>query len=363
MSINHLFETIELIYNNLEDNLSQSIFENCLLYALTGKQSFIQNIVSSSHKDAYKDCLTVANSFFSKTAGDIIYYGAGYIGRGMLCIYDRIKVFCDRDVVKTSNTFCGHMVISPEDLINGYKNCIVIITIIDINTSNKIIENLISQGFNKDNIYHYTDVFNLKTPYLSDLMAEQYFDPEIILPRLSENEVFIDAGCCNCYTDFQFVRSCNGKYSKILAFEPSPKQYKECLQKSQDIRDITVYQNGLWNENTDLYFDDSRTIGGTHITNNIDANSTLIKAVRLDSVLRGDAATFIKMDIEGAELNALKGAEQTILKHRPKLAICVYHKPEDIIEIPAYILSLHNDYKLYLRHYSFWHGETVLYAV
>jgi hypothetical protein len=70
------------------------------------------------------------------------------------------------------------------------------------------------------------------------------------------------------------------------------------------------------------------------------------------------------MDIEGAELNALRGAEKTILKYRPKLAICVYHKPEDIWEIPAYILSLHGDYRLYLRHYDICSPcETVLYAV
>ena len=72
---------------------------------------------------------------------------------------------------------------------------------------------------------------------------------------------------------------------------------------------------------------------------------------------------FIKMDIEGAELAALEGAQNCIREQHPKLIICVYHKPEDIIEIPAYILSLCPDYKLYLRHYSLGHTETVLYAV
>ena len=69
------------------------------------------------------------------------------------------------------------------------------------------------------------------------------------------------------------------------------------------------------------------------------------------------------MDIEGAELEALKGAEETIKRYRPKLAICVYHKPEDIVEIPKYILNINPDYKLYLRHYSDNAGETVLYAI
>ena len=69
------------------------------------------------------------------------------------------------------------------------------------------------------------------------------------------------------------------------------------------------------------------------------------------------------MDIEGAELEALKGAKETIKRNHPKLAICVYHKPEDIVDIPKFILELDPEYKLYLRHYSDNAGETVLYAI
>ena len=73
--------------------------------------------------------------------------------------------------------------------------------------------------------------------------------------------------------------------------------------------------------------------------------------------------TFLKMDIEGSELAALRGAERIIREQRPKLAICVYHKPEDLWEIPSLLLSYHPDYKLYLRHYSINETETVLYAI
>ncbi len=69
------------------------------------------------------------------------------------------------------------------------------------------------------------------------------------------------------------------------------------------------------------------------------------------------------MDIEGSELKALEGATETIRKYKPKLAICVYHKPEDIIEIPKKILELNPNYKLWLRHYSYVDTETVLYAI
>ena len=80
-------------------------------------------------------------------------------------------------------------------------------------------------------------------------------------------------------------------------------------------------------------------------------------------MLRDRKVTFLKMDIEGSELAALRGAERIIREQRPKLAICVYHKPEDMWEIPGFILNCHPDYKLYLRHYSISYTETVLYAV
>lgn len=69
------------------------------------------------------------------------------------------------------------------------------------------------------------------------------------------------------------------------------------------------------------------------------------------------------MDIEGAELNALKGAKKTIKDWKPRLAICVYHKPQDIFEIPEYINSIRDDYLFYMRRYEETFCETVLYAV
>ncbi len=80
-------------------------------------------------------------------------------------------------------------------------------------------------------------------------------------------------------------------------------------------------------------------------------------------MVKKNRVTFIKLDVEGAELEALKGARDTIIREHPKLAICVYHKKEDIWEIPEYILSLSKEYRLYIRHYHWNPSETVLYAV
>ncbi len=82
----------------------------------------------------------------------------------------------------------------------------------------------------------------------------------------------------------------------------------------------------------------------------------------MDSAIGNEKVTFIKMDIEGAEYDALCGARKIIASQKPKLAICVYHKAEDIIEIPRLILDINPDYKFALRHYSLFDTETVLYA-
>lgn len=80
-------------------------------------------------------------------------------------------------------------------------------------------------------------------------------------------------------------------------------------------------------------------------------------------MLQGKPVTFIKLDIEGAEMDALIGARMSIKKWKPRLAVCVYHRREDLVEIPLYIHGLVPEYKMYLRHYSTCRAETVLYCI
>jgi len=103
--------------------------------------------------------------------------------------------------------------------------------------------------------------------------------------------------------------------------------------------------------------------GGASI---VDNGNYKIKVTAIDKFVERNNLSkvdFIKMDIEGAELKALEGGEGTIKKFKPKLAICVYHRGDDILEIPEYIKSLGSDYKLYLKHNSTGMDETVLYAI
>ncbi|MBQ4363823.1 MAG: FkbM family methyltransferase [Oscillospiraceae bacterium] len=93
-----------------------------------------------------------------------------------------------------------------------------------------------------------------------------------------------------------------------------------------------------------------------------DGNGDLTDVKKLDDILKDEKPTLIKMDIEGAELDTLIGAENTIRKYKPKLAVCIYHKIEDIITIPKYLHSLVPEYKFRVRQHSCSMLETVLYA-
>ena len=88
-----------------------------------------------------------------------------------------------------------------------------------------------------------------------------------------------------------------------------------------------------------------------------------IPVVPLDEIVKGEKISFIKLDIEGCELDCLMGAEVVIQTCRPVIAVCVYHKPEDIIDIMQYLRSVLTEYRFYLRHYSISAMDTVLYAV
>jgi hypothetical protein len=91
-----------------------------------------------------------------------------------------------------------------------------------------------------------------------------------------------------------------------------------------------------------------------------DDGSLLVNADKIDNLCPD--ATFIKMDIEGSEMDALYGAKETIIRNKPKLAICIYHKPEHLYQIPLLIHEWVPEYKLYIRHHSHYDSETVLYA-
>lgn len=185
----------------------------------------------------------------------------------------------------------------------------------------------------------------------------QYFD-EVI--SLSEDEVFVDCGAYLGDTIEAFLKNGNGKYKKIYSFEPDKEVFDELERKFGGFEDIKLFCGGVYSSDGEVGFDclDLQR-------SRVDEEAVFkIKTYKLDKIFDGEERpTMIKMDIEGAEQEALKGAEKIISETAPKLAISVYHLPEDLIAIPLYIKSLRPEYRFYMRHYSRNKTDTLIYAV
>lgn len=188
----------------------------------------------------------------------------------------------------------------------------------------------------------------------------QYFN-RLTFEHCPEKEVYADCGAFNGDTVKKYYRFTDGRYKKIFAFEPMHSNLKILRKNVSGMHDVNIIEKGVWNRCADLSFVDN----GSSSSFSEDNTGEKIPVVTMDSVLKGEKVTFIKMDIEGTEREALHGARMIIERDMPKLAICVYHKPNDLIDIYDFLqsLSLKNKYLFYLRHHSNNTSETVLYAV
>lgn len=181
-----------------------------------------------------------------------------------------------------------------------------------------------------------------------------------ILP-FGENEVFVDCGAYDGKSVVDFICYTKGKYQKIYAFEPDIVNYSLCHRHLADLRNVFLSNSGLSDSEGDFWFDSRGTQSSKMVDNDGDGSLIKIHATKLDSFI-SEPVSFIKMDIEGAEYSAIRGAAEIIRKYKPKLAISVYHKDEDFIQIPLLLRELVPEYKLYLRHHSTSQVDTVLYA-
>ena len=182
----------------------------------------------------------------------------------------------------------------------------------------------------------------------------QYF--ENFLNLQASGESFVDVGCFNGYNSLEFARLAP-QYESIHAFEPDPANFEKCAQSLAALPRAKLYPLGLSNAKADLRM--SQGGSGSKIS---DEGEVAIHVDRLDDVLKCEP-TLIKMDIEGAECQALEGARQTIAQFHPRLAICVYHNVGDFYRIPRLVLSIRSDYDIYLRHYTESIYETVMFFI
>lgn len=333
----------------------------------------------------------------------VVFYGCGSMFHSVIDTWNtyicrKIDYCCDSDSVKWGNLFDGIKCISPQDLLAIKDRCAVFVTMDEFK---QVFCSLKKSGFPSVNTLYLFDIMasdllanhdhsvlaaNLSKTYgfLSDKQSirvfeaiinrvlgsgenadimsnvcekNQYFPSDVF--KLSDHESFVDIGAFDGDTVRDFIYRTRAKFDHIFSFEMNEinfKLLKDNVKQMPNHDRIKVFNLGAWDNECDITYnigDSSSRIGGGECKGHV---------VPIDTVLRNEKVTFIKMDIEGAEPNALIGAQQIIREQKPTLAICIYHDLKHLWEIPILMKKLVPEYNIYLRHYTNIERETVCYA-
>lgn len=191
-------------------------------------------------------------------------------------------------------------------------------------------------------------------------VEETYFPPELVEVR--GDEVFVDCGAYDGDTLRDFLKRCNGSFTRFIGIEPDPDSYSRLTDLAGSVPgDIETCPFALGSEPGTVRFEASGTLGSKVG----EADGTIaVRRETLDSILAGCRPTFIKMDIEGAEIDALYGARRVIEGASAVLAVCLYHRLDDLWNAAIAIDELSKSgYRLYLRRHAEDSWETICYAI
>lgn len=363
MDISAFQNKIKLINDHLCDNESKDVLANRLMYSLTANYP---NEIGDLRGDSYyinkvsKDYYNRLNSLFLKLKSlnkDIVIYGAnkyGYDFYNFAKIFDKdlkFKYFIDMNSEQSYinlNTKCDLPIIDPTNFFNDKGEYSIVIAV--FRKYDEVRELLLKSGKEEESLFWLGEKCYSRLGYFKKIPN---FYP-------NKSESFVDCGCFNGKDVFDFINWTNNNYDNIWAYEPDTINYNKCKEALSGLDNLHINNAGVWHENSTHKFYSNGPRSSTMID---DLYNDSIKVVKLDDEIKNEKVTLIKMDIEGAEYNALTGAQNIISNQKPRLAICVYHKLEDIWELPSLLLQYRNDYKFYLRFDHFTEIEAILFAV
>lgn len=265
----------------------------------------------------------------------------------------------------------------------GFQNIIFLRDIYEIHNPFSQPEQLFEQGFeyylnHKQDVFSAYDLFDddesraVFHSFLQTHMerkpvsipdrpsSEQYFPSDIELNKGYKR--FISCGAYDGDT-VRLLNTLHGKVDEIICLEAEPSIYtrlSDYLNKHSDnlANKIVALPCAAYSHEAVMKFTSSTGLGSRLS----ETGDCMVQSVALDHVFPDFSPSFISMDIEGAEPYALKGAENMIRKHKPDLGVCLYHSPNHLWEVPLYLNSLDLGYRFYLRNYTSFSIETVLYA-
>ena len=163
--------------------------------------------------------------------------------------------------------------------------------------------------------------------------------------KFNDDETYFDLGAYRGDTVEEFL-SVVKDYKKIIAVEPDRKTYNKLCIATERVKNIENINACASDVDGEIQFEMHGSRGST-----IGKGNDTITSVTVDSLSKNIYPTYIKMDIEGAELAAIEGGAKTIAECKPKMQIAAYHRSEDLVLIPQKVFDLNPNYKIYLRHF------------
>lgn len=214
-------------------------------------------------------------------------------------------------------------------------------------------------------------LYNVNPGIVFSFLLEQYRYNHNKIIEVQKEDIVIDAGGGWGDTALYFA-SKTGNFGKVFSFEfleRNVKIFNENLNLNPNLKEIIeIINNPIWKDsNREINYYEDGVSGVVFFNNNKKKKlSQKLITISIDDFVKEKNLTkidFIKMDIEGAEVAALLGAKETLIKYRPKIAISVYHDIDHYYKIPYYINSLNLNYKFYLDHFSINRAETILFGI
>lgn len=166
------------------------------------------------------------------------------------------------------------------------------------------------------------------------------------LLKLDPGAVFVDLGAYNGDTVLRYT-DLFPDMGKIYAVEPDKRNFRKLNENTRHLGERITCINALVSDRDGVAHTDPAKGRGVHET---EKGKVSIPSVTIDGILGASPADFIKMDVEGNELAALRGGRDTIRRSRPVIQAACYHRSEDIFTIPLEVLSIDPDYRVYMRH-------------
>jgi len=353
--------------------------------------------------------LVAQNQYLLKKMDDqfengVAIYGAGVVGTWAVdylrSIGAKVKCFIDRDIQKHNSKISDVKIISPMEIDNSIKS----IFIASRHAVSEVKESLGENNYSMISfdgyfvLKNYTRLKNIRDNFLEDTKSIEVFnailhsmltsslqscydvmekDMYFSLPEFSGNfdENFVDVGAFVGDSVERFIWENLGTFKHIYAFEPGKRQFEAMETRVDRLskewafnRDkVSLINAGLSSSESEMsctFVDDYPIRHGLVATQDENSNKSddMAKVLTLDSYFSDKTVSFLKIDIEGMEMEFLRGGTEVIKRDRPKIAICVYHYPSDLYEIAEFIRDLVPKYKFKIRQHAPIFGDFVLYC-